>query len=51
LPAARLTPPRRAEPVPVDTASDVCELLIAAERIVSTEIEEYRRVIGFPYLV
>jgi hypothetical protein len=51
LPAARVTPPSSADPVPVDTAKDVCELLIAAERIVSTEIEEYRRVIVFPYLV
>jgi hypothetical protein len=51
FPAASVTPPRRAEPVPVATAIEVCELVIAAERIVSTEIEEYRRVIYFPYLV
>jgi hypothetical protein len=51
LPAARVTPPSSAEPVPVDTAIEFCELLMLAERIVSTEIEEYRRVIVFPYLL
>jgi hypothetical protein len=51
FPAASVTPPSKVEPVPVATAIEVCELVIAAERIVSTEIEEYRRVIYFPYLV
>jgi hypothetical protein len=41
-------PPSRAEAVPVATTIEVCELVILAERIVSTEIELYTRIIGFP---
>ena len=51
LPAASVTPPRSADPVPAETAIDVCELLMLAERIVSTEMELYRRVIDYPYRV
>jgi hypothetical protein len=35
-----VTPPRSEDPVPVVTAIDVCELVILAERIVSTEMLE-----------
>jgi hypothetical protein len=51
LPEARVTPPSKPEAVPVDTVIEVAELLRAAERIVSTEIELYNLVTGYPYFV
>jgi hypothetical protein len=51
LPDARVTPPRRAAPVPVATVIVVAEFEIPEASVVSTLMLEYLRVIGFPYRV
>ena len=51
LPAASVTPPSKAEPVPVATVIDVTFALIVEASVVSTLIDEYCLVTGVPYLV
>jgi len=49
LPEPSVTPPIKAEPVPLDTTIDVAPLLVIAFcSVVSTLVDEYLLVIGFP---